>query len=78
MSIDERPIGVWAQRRWGYLKQHHKILYFNLFTFGKLHSRFVDADIKGSFAKQTYYFCFLILDFSLIGLFAVKVKYNIV
>ena len=42
MSIDERPIGVWAQRRWGYLKQHHKILYFNLFTFGKLHSHLVD------------------------------------
>lgn len=35
---EERPIGVWAQRRLRYLKQHHKILYYNLLTSGKLNS----------------------------------------
>lgn len=35
---EERPIGVWGQRRLRYLKQHHKILYYNLLTSGKLHS----------------------------------------
>ena len=41
---EERPIGVWAQRRLRYLKQHHKILYYNLLTSGKLHSHLVDID----------------------------------
>lgn len=41
---DERPIGVWAQRRRQYLKQHHKILYYNLLTSGKLHSHLVDVE----------------------------------
>ena len=31
-------IGVWGQRRLRYLKQHHKVLYYNLLTSGKLHS----------------------------------------
>ena len=35
---EKRPIGVWAHRRRRYLKQHHKILYYNLLTSGKLHS----------------------------------------
>ena len=35
---EERTIGVWGQRRLRYLKQHHKILYYNLLTSGKLHS----------------------------------------
>ena len=41
---DERPIGVWAQRRLRYLKQHHKILYYNLLTSGKLHSYLADVE----------------------------------
>ena len=35
---EERPIGVWGQRRLRYLKQHHKVLYYNLLPSGKLHS----------------------------------------
>ena len=35
---EERQIGVWGQRRLRYLKQYHKILYYNLFTSGKLRS----------------------------------------
>lgn len=41
---EERPIGVWGQRRRQYLKQHHKILYYNLLTSGKL--RFHLADVE--------------------------------
>ena len=41
---DERPIGVWAQRRLRYLKQHHKILYCNLLTSGKLYSYLADVE----------------------------------
>lgn len=41
---EERPIGVWGQRRLRYLKQHHKILYYNLLTSGKLHSHLADVE----------------------------------
>ena len=41
---EERPIGVWAQRRLRYLKQHHKILYYNLLTSGKLQSHLADIE----------------------------------
>ena len=41
---EERPIGVWAHRRLRYLKQHHKILYYNLLTSGKLHSHLADVE----------------------------------
>ena len=41
---EERHIGVWAQRRLRYLKQHHKILYYNLLTSGKLRSHLADVE----------------------------------
>ena len=41
---EERTIGVWGQRRLRYLKQHHKILYYNLLTSGKLHSHLADTE----------------------------------
>ena len=41
---EERPIGVWGQRRLRYLKQHHKVLYYNLITSGKLHSHLADVE----------------------------------
>ena len=41
---EERHIGVWAQRCLRYLKQHHKILYCNLLTSGKLHSHLADVE----------------------------------
>ena len=37
-------IGVWALRRKRYLKQHHKALYYNLLTSGKLHSHLADVE----------------------------------
>ena len=41
---EERPIGVWGQRRLRYLKQHHKILYCNLLTSDKLRSHLADVE----------------------------------
>ena len=41
---EERRIGVWAQRRRQYLKQHYKILYYNLLTSGKLRSHLADVE----------------------------------
>lgn len=41
---EERPIGVWGQRRLHYLKHHRKVLYYNLLTSGKLHSHLADIE----------------------------------
>ena len=35
---------MWAQRRLRYLKPHHKILYCNLLTSGKLRSHLADVE----------------------------------
>ena len=43
-SEEERPIGVWGQRRLCYLKQQRKILYYNLLTSGKLRSHLADIE----------------------------------
>ena len=39
---EERPIGVYGQRRRVYLKKHHRVLYFNLLTAGTLGGRLAD------------------------------------
>ena len=41
---DDRPIGIWGQRRSRYLKEHHRILYYNLLTKGKLHTHLADIN----------------------------------
>ena len=41
---EERPIGVWGQRRRRYLQQYHKTLYCNLLTSGKLHFHLADVE----------------------------------
>ncbi len=40
----EVNIGVWAMRHKRYLKQHHKVLYYNLLTSGKLNSYLTDIE----------------------------------
>ena len=37
-------VGVWALRHKRYLKQHHKVLYYNLLTSVKLHSHLADIE----------------------------------
>lgn len=41
---DDRPIGIWGQRRRRCLKEHHRILYYNLLTKGKLHTHLADIN----------------------------------
>jgi len=41
---EERPIGVWGQRRLNYLKHNRKVLYYNLLTSGKLYSHLADIE----------------------------------
>lgn len=41
---EDRSIGVWGQRRLRYLKEHHKVQYYNLLTSGKLHSHLADIE----------------------------------
>lgn len=40
----EANIGVWGMRHKRYLKQNHKVLYYNLLTSGKLNSYLADID----------------------------------
>ena len=42
-------IGVWTMRHKRYLKQHHKVLYYNLLTTGKLNSHLADIDKRERF-----------------------------
>lgn len=39
-----REIGIWGQRRRRYLREHHKILYYNLLTSCKLHDYLADVN----------------------------------
>ena len=41
---EERPIGVYGQRRRVYLKKHHRILYYNLLTAGVLDGHLADLN----------------------------------
>lgn len=41
---EEKPIGVWGQRRRRYLKEHHKVLYYNQLTSGKLNAHLADIE----------------------------------
>lgn len=40
----QHSIGVWGMRHKRYLKQHHKVLYYNLMTADKLNSYLADID----------------------------------
>lgn len=41
---EQKPIGIWGQRHARYLKQHHKILYYNLLTSGKLNAHLANIN----------------------------------
>ena len=41
---EERPIGVYGQRRRAYLKEHHRVLYYNLLTAGTLDGHLADIE----------------------------------
>lgn len=41
---EKRPIGIWGQRHLRYLKQHHKIVYAELLTNGKVNDYLADLN----------------------------------
>ena len=41
---EDQPIGVWGQRHLRHLKRHHKAIYANLLTSGKLPEYLADID----------------------------------
>ena len=41
---EERPIGVYGQRRRAFLKAHHRVLYYNLLTAGTLDGHLADIE----------------------------------
>lgn len=45
------PIGIWGQRHKEYLKENHKLMYYNLLTQGKLNSYLHDVNAR---AKKMY------------------------
>ena len=55
---EQEPIGVWGQRHLRHLKRHHKVIYANLLTSGKLPEYLADIDRQAEelflrLAKQT-------------------------
>ena len=48
LSAEEKKanIGVWSLRHERYLKQNHKVLFYNLLTSGKLNSYLADIEIQ--------------------------------
>lgn len=47
-----REIGIWGQRRRRYLREHHKILYYNLLTSCKLIDHLTDINEE---AEEMYF-----------------------
>lgn len=41
---EKRQIGAWVQRRLHYLKNHRRVLYYNLLTSGRLYSYLADIE----------------------------------
>lgn len=41
---DTEAIGIWGQRHLRYLKEHRKLLYYNLLTSGKLNNHLAEID----------------------------------
>lgn len=46
-------IGIWGQRHKEYLKENHRVIYYNLLTQGKLNSYLHNIDVR---AKERYDF----------------------
>ena len=49
IKLPEQPeyeIGVWGQRRRRFLKEHHRILYYNMMTKCTLYPRLAELDWK--------------------------------
>lgn len=49
----EIEIGVWGQRYRRYLKQHHRIRYYNLLTAGTLNGHLAEVDQQAEWMFQS-------------------------
>ena len=49
----DAEIGVWGQRYRRYLKQHHRIRYYNLLTAGKLNEQLAEVDQQAEWMFQS-------------------------
>ncbi len=49
---EKGTVGFWGQRRLRYLKQHHRVLYYNLLTSGKLQTHLADIEQQ---AQELYF-----------------------
>ena len=43
---EERPIGIYGQRRRAFLREHHRVLYYNLLTAGALDGHLADIEVQ--------------------------------
>ena len=43
---EPRDIGIWGQRRRQYLKEHHRVRYYNLLTKSELYSHLAEVNAK--------------------------------
>lgn len=48
---EDKPISLWGQRHWRYIRQHKRLLYTNLLTRGKLYGYLADIDQQ---AEETF------------------------
>ena len=56
LTLPEQPevtLGRWSQMRRTYLKEHHKILYYNLLTKGILNSHLAEVQQRASELEET-------------------------
>ena len=44
LEEEQKSIGIWGRRRLQYLKQHRKVLYYNLLTSDKLNEHLADIN----------------------------------
>lgn len=52
----EYHIGVWGQHRRKYLKENHRVLYYNLLTSGKLYPHLADVEEQ---SEELFYRLFI-------------------
>ena len=56
LKMPEQPnvnLGRWAQMRWSYLRDHHKILYYNLLTKGTLTQHLAEVQQRATEMEET-------------------------
>ncbi len=50
---EDRPIGIWGQRRRKFLKSRHRVRYYNLLTNGTLYTHLADINEQAEQMQET-------------------------